>query len=88
MVTEMLEQAFQKIRTAQIWFRIPIRAGITNTSIIKNCWKKEIQQSMNRKLNCLDNAVMENFFDVLKAKLLYLQNFDSLTQFRTEIVHI
>ena len=46
---------------------------------------KGIRQSMSRKGNCLDNAVIENFFGVLKSELLYLQEFDSLDQFRTEL---
>ena len=29
-----------------------------------------IRQSMSRKGNCLDNAVMENFFGLLKSELL------------------
>ena len=29
---------------------------------------------MSRKGNCLDNAVMENFFGLLKSELLYLQD--------------
>ena len=32
-----------------------------------------ITQSMSRKGNCLDNAVIENFFGLLKSELLYLQ---------------
>lgn len=40
---------------------------------------------MSRKGNCLDNAVIENFFGLLKSELLYLQEFDSLEQFRTEL---
>jgi len=35
--------------------------------------KKGIRQSMNRKGNCLDNAVAGNFFGLLKSELLYLQ---------------
>ena len=31
-----------------------------------------IIQSMSRKGNCLDNAVIENFFGLLKSELLYL----------------
>lgn len=31
-------------------------------------------QSMSRKGNCLDNAVMENFFGILKSELLYLKD--------------
>ncbi len=30
---------------------------------------------MSRKGNCLDNAVMENFFSLLKSELLYLKDF-------------
>lgn len=30
---------------------------------------------MARKGNCLDNAVMENFFGLLKSELLYLRDF-------------
>ena len=47
--------------------------------------KKEICQSMSRKSNCLDNAVMENFFGLLKSDLLYLQKFDSLEHFKQEL---
>lgn len=32
-----------------------------------------IQQSMSRKGNCLDNAVIENFFGILKSELFYLK---------------
>ena len=45
-----------------------------------------IQQSMSRKGNCLDNAVMENFFGLLKSELLYLQEFDSPEHFKAELV--
>jgi len=46
---------------------------------------KGVRQSMSRKGICLDNAVMENFFGLLKSELLYLQKFDSLSQFRTDL---
>ena len=45
-----------------------------------------IKQSMSRKGNCLDNAVMENFFGLLKSELLYLKEFDSLDQFKAELI--
>ena len=41
---------------------------------------------MSRKGNCLDNAVMENFFGLLKSELLYLQEFRSLDHFKQELV--
>jgi transposase InsO family protein len=42
-------------------------------------------QSMSRKGNCLDNSVMENFFGLLKSELLYLHEFESLEDFRTQL---
>ena len=44
-----------------------------------------ITQSMSRKGNCLDNAVMENFFGLLKSELLYLQKFSSIENFEYEL---
>ncbi len=40
---------------------------------------------MSGKGNCLDNAVMENFFDLLKSELLYLQKFESADHFREKL---
>ena len=45
-----------------------------------------IIQSMSRKGNCLDNAVIENFFGLLKSELLYLQNFNSMEHFKQELI--
>jgi putative transposase len=46
---------------------------------------KGIRQSMSRKGNCLDNAVVENFFGLLKTELLYLQKFNSMAHFIQEL---
>lgn len=40
---------------------------------------------MSRKGNCLDNAVIENFFGLLKSELLYLQKFNSIEHFHSEL---
>ena len=40
-----------------------------------------LAQSMSRKGNCLDNAVMENFFGILKSEFFYTQKFESVTSF-------
>ncbi|WP_442891452.1 IS3 family transposase [Dendrosporobacter sp. 1207_IL3150] len=47
---------------------------------------KGILQSMSRKGNCLDNAVMENFLGHLKNELLYLKDFPSIDQFKFELI--
>ncbi|MCM3178773.1 IS3 family transposase, partial [Cytobacillus horneckiae] len=46
---------------------------------------RNITQSMSRKGNCLDNAVIENFFGILKTELLYLQEFESIEHFIQEL---
>ena len=48
--------------------------------------RKSVRQSMSRKGNCLDNAVVENFFGLLKSELLYLQKFDSMEHFKQELI--
>ena len=40
---------------------------------------------MSRKATCLDNAVAENFFSLLKTELLYLQEFHSIEHLKREI---
>ena len=40
---------------------------------------------MSRKVNRLDNACAENFFSLLKTKLLYLQKFTSVEHFISEL---
>lgn len=47
---------------------------------------KGIRQSMSRKGNCLDNAVAENFFGLLKTELSYLQKFQSIDHFKQELI--
>jgi transposase InsO family protein len=40
---------------------------------------------MSRKGNCLDNAVMENFFGIMKSELLYLQKFSDMDDFKKQL---
>ncbi|AHD05346.1 putative transposase InsK for insertion sequence element IS150 [Paenibacillus larvae subsp. larvae DSM 25430] len=47
--------------------------------------ENRITQSMSRKGNCLDNAVIENFFGLLKSELLYLQEFEDIDHFKQEL---
>ena len=47
--------------------------------------QKGITQSMSRKGNCLDNAVVENFFGIVKSELFYLKKYDSISQLKKEI---
>ncbi|WP_139212482.1 IS3 family transposase, partial [Paenibacillus sp. cl141a] len=44
-----------------------------------------ILQSMSRKGNCYDNAVIENFFGILKSEFLYYKEFESVEHFKKEL---
>lgn len=44
-----------------------------------------IIQSMSRKGNCLDNAMMENFFGLMKKELLYVNRFESVEDFKRQL---
>ena len=87
MVTSMLDQAFAKIpdgtnlilHSDQGW-------QYQHKQYQRLLREKGIRQSMSRKGNCLDNAVIENFFGLLKSELLYLQEFHSMEHFKQELI--
>jgi transposase InsO family protein len=47
--------------------------------------EKGITQSMSRKGNCLDNAIIENFFGIVKSELFYTKKFRTIEQLKREI---
>lgn len=47
--------------------------------------KKGIKQSMSRKGNCLDNAIIENFFGILKSELFYLKKYSEIDELKKDI---
>ena len=75
------------------------KAGQTNSLLLHSdqgwqyqmkqyqCLLKEngITQSMSRRGNCLDNAIIENFFGILKSELFYLKKYTSVSQLKKEI---
>ena len=52
-------------------------------SIIKK--QNVIKQSMPKKGNCIDNAILENFFGTIKSELFYLNKYESITHLNKEI---
>lgn len=87
MVMTMLEKAFKKVdipsglimHSDQGWHYQHLRYQ----NMLKD---RNIVQSMSRKGNCLDNAMMENFFWLMKSELLYLHKWDSIEQFKKELI--
>ncbi len=85
--TDMLKKAFEKIPdNTQLILHSDQGWQYQMFSYQQMLKKKGIKQSMSRKGNCLDNAVMENFFSMLKTELLYLQEFNNIEQFIEELI--
>ena len=86
-VTDMLELAFSRIpETSDLIFHSDQGWQYQHRMIQRMLAKRGIRQSMSRKGNCLDNSVMENFFGLLKSELLYLQDFESIEDFKKKLV--
>ena len=87
MVTTMLDEAFAKIPAGT---RLILHSDqgwqYQHKQYQRMLREKGIRQSMSRKGNCLDNAVIENFFGLLKSELLYLQEFQSMEHFKQELI--
>ena len=87
MVTTMLEKAFETIPDGtDLIFHSDQGWQYQHKQYQQMLKRKGTRQSMSRKGNCLDNAVMENFFGLLKSELLYLQKFESMEHFKLELL--
>lgn len=86
-VMEMLDKAFSKIPDdTNLIFHSDQGWQYQHKMYQKRLKEKGIRQSMSRKGNCLDNAIMENFFGLLKSELLYLREFNSMEEFKNELI--
>ena len=87
MVLKMLDKAFRKrknldsliLHSDQGW-------QYQHKRYQKELEKRNIIQSMSRKGNCLDNAMMENFFALMKNELLYVQEWESVEDFKNHLI--
>lgn len=87
MVTNMLDKAFKRISDGtQLILHSDQGWQYQHKQYQRMLEDKGVRQSISRKGNCLDNAVIENFFGLLKSELLYLQDFESMDHFKTELI--
>ena len=87
MITRMLDSAFAQISdSTNLILHSDQGWQYQHKHYQRMLKKKGIRQSMSRKGNCLDHAVIENFFGLLKSELLYLQKFESMEQFKAELI--
>jgi len=86
-ITDMLSKAFQKIskhtnlilHSDQGWqYQMKEYQGLLKSN--------GIVQSMSRKGNCLDNAIIENFFGTVKAEMFYVNKYKSIKDLQKGII--
>lgn len=82
LIKDMLDKAFNKVSdTKGLIFHSDQGWQYQHYGYRKTLEEHGIIQSMSRKGNCLDNAMAENFFGIMKSELLYAEKFDSSNQF-------
>ncbi|SFC43178.1 Integrase core domain-containing protein [Bacillus sp. 491mf] len=87
LVSEMLEQSFERLSEDDELLLHSDQGWHYQMKKYRDALKERgITQSMSRKGNCYDNAVIENFFGIMKSEFLYLKEFESVDQFKRELV--
>jgi transposase InsO family protein len=82
MITEMLDKAFDKVKdTKGLIFHSDQGWQYQHYGYRKALEEHGIIQSMSRKGNCLDNAMAENFFGIMKSELLYAEKSETAEDF-------
>lgn len=82
----MVKEAVRSIRKAENLILHSDQGWQYQHKIYQELLKEnDIIQSMSRKGNCLGNAVMENFFGLLKSELFYFEKFKSIEDFREKL---
>jgi putative transposase len=78
LVTDMLKTAMEKLRQHERPIVHSDQGWQYQNRVYQKYLKdKGLQQSMSRKGNCLDNAVAENFFGLLKTEMYHNETFKS-----------
>jgi putative transposase len=84
-IIQMLKKAFKKHNTNEILMHSDQGWQYQMKEYQKLLEENNIKQSMSRKGNCLDNAIIENFFGTLKSELFYLKKYNCIKILEKEI---
>lgn len=85
-IVNMLKKGFRKIKNAENLIIHSDQGWQYQMKAYQHLLKeKGIIQSMSRKGNCLDNAVIENFFGTLKSEMFYTKKFKTIDELKKEI---
>jgi putative transposase len=85
-VTQMLQSAFNRLKNHEKPLLHSDQGWQYQMSIYQRTLKQQgLTQSMSRKGNCLDNAVMENWFGIMKTEFFYGRKFENVTSFKEQL---
>lgn len=85
-ITDMLKKGLKKIKNTENIILHSDQGWQYQMKAYQMLLKeKGIVQSMSRKGNCLDNAVIENFFGTLKSEMFYTKKFKTVNELKKEI---
>jgi len=86
LVSEMLEKSFERLSENHELLLHSDQGWHYQMKKYRHALKaRGITQSMSRKGNCYDNAMIENFFGIMKSEFLYLYEFESAGHFKVEL---
>ena len=86
MVSAMLTKAFKQLTQTEKPMLHSDQGWQYQMGFYQQALKAQgITQSMSRKGNCLDNAVMENWFGIMKTEFFYQKKFGDVQSFKTEL---
>lgn len=82
-VTQMLKDAFKRLKEGEKPLLHSDQGWQYQMIVYQKALEKQgLKQSMSRKGNCLDNAVMENWFGIMKTEFFYGKKFESVESFK------
>jgi transposase InsO family protein len=85
-VLQMLQKAFKQLKPTDKLLLHSDQGWQYQMGIYQQALKeKGITQSMSRKGNCLDNAVMENWFGIMKTEFFCQKKFADVQSFKKEL---
>lgn len=86
MVMQMLQKAFKKLKPKDRPMLHSDQGWHYRIAHYQQALREQgISQSMSRKGNCLDNAVMENWFGIMKTEFFYQKKFETVQSFKKEL---
>jgi len=83
MVMQMLQKAFKQLKPKDKPILHSDQGWQYQMRFYQEALKEQgLTQSMSRKGNCLDNAVMENWFGIMKSEFFYQEKFETIDSFK------